>query len=111
MSEWLDIKELASYLHIKPKSLYSMASTGRIPSYKVNRLLRFKRSEIDSWMVRNRKPEVDQGEEVKRILAGKRRAEKAVDDIVNNAIESTKREGRKNKPNRGHGKENNHDTV
>jgi len=43
-----DIKDLSSYLKIKTKTLYAMIS--EIPHYRIGRLIRFKKEEIDSWL-------------------------------------------------------------
>jgi excisionase family DNA binding protein len=48
--EWLDIKELTLYLKIKEKTLYSLVAKGLIPCYRVNRLVRFRKDEIDQWI-------------------------------------------------------------
>ncbi len=44
------VKELSKYFQIKPSTLYSWASKGVIPHYKVHGLLRFKKEEIDRWV-------------------------------------------------------------
>lgn len=47
---FLSIKELSTYLGIKPSTLYAWSSRGIIPHYKVHGLLRFKKDEIDIWI-------------------------------------------------------------
>ena len=49
---FLNIHELAIYLGIKPKTLY--ARVQEIPHYKVGRLIRFKREDVDAWMERHK---------------------------------------------------------
>ncbi len=49
---FLNIHELAIYLGIKPKTLY--ARVQEIPHYKVGRLIRFKRDDVDAWMEQHR---------------------------------------------------------
>ena len=48
MAELWDIKELSAYLGIKRSTLY--AHIPEIPHYKINRLVRFRKSEIDAWL-------------------------------------------------------------
>lgn len=47
-----DIADLSSYLKIKVKTIYAMTSD--IPHYRVGKLIRFKKQEIDSWMENKR---------------------------------------------------------
>jgi len=47
---FFSIKELSTYLGIKPSTLYAWSSRGIIPHYKVHGLLRFKKDEIDVWI-------------------------------------------------------------
>jgi len=45
---YLTVNDLSTYLGIKPKTLY--ARVKEIPHYKVGRLIRFKREDVDTWM-------------------------------------------------------------
>ena len=47
---WLTVKELASYIKVKEKTLYNFISHGAIPHYRIGKLIRFKQSEIDIWI-------------------------------------------------------------
>ena len=47
---WLTVKELASYIKVKEKTLYGFVNQGSIPHYRVGKLIRFKQNEIDTWM-------------------------------------------------------------
>jgi excisionase family DNA binding protein len=47
-SPFMRIQELSGYLKIKVKTLYPMVPM--LPHYKVGRLVRFHRDEIDAWM-------------------------------------------------------------
>jgi excisionase family DNA binding protein len=51
-SGYLTIEELSAYLSIKPKTLY--ARVKEIPHYKVGRLVRFRKDDVDLWMERHR---------------------------------------------------------
>jgi excisionase family DNA binding protein len=51
---WLTVKELSGYLHIKGKTLYYLVQKSQIPHYRVNKIILFKRQEIDTWMEGNR---------------------------------------------------------
>jgi len=47
-----NIEDLSYYLKVKIKTLYAMIPD--IPHYRVGKLIRFKKQEIDSWMEGNR---------------------------------------------------------
>jgi excisionase family DNA binding protein len=53
--EFFDIQDLSRYVSIKPSTLYVMVEERNIPHYRVGRLIRFKRSEIDAWMEGNKR--------------------------------------------------------
>ena len=48
--EYLTIKELSTYLKIPAKTIYFKVSLQQIPYYRVGRLIRFRRDEIDEWL-------------------------------------------------------------
>ena len=48
-SDMMTIRELASYLKMAEKTLYRLASEGKLPGFKVGAAWRFGKSEIDKW--------------------------------------------------------------
>ena len=44
------VQELASYLRMKPLTIYKHASAGRLPGFKVGAHWRFKRDTINKWI-------------------------------------------------------------
>jgi excisionase family DNA binding protein len=118
-SPFMTIRELSGYLKIKVKTLYPMVPMLMLPHYKVGRLIRFRKDEIDLWMqnrrVSCREEEADKSNErdenagkkekgdAKRNDAKKRRPRKAgrptmmqntdVDRLVRRSIDQFK--GRK----------------
>ena len=50
--EILTIKELSQYLKLAEKTAYRLASEGRIPAFKVGGAWRFRKSEIDRWIIK-----------------------------------------------------------
>jgi excisionase family DNA binding protein len=85
VSEYLTIHEVADYLCIKTSSLYSKIA--EIPHYRIRRLLRFKKGDIDAWMETKREgiPHV-------RIRSVKRNVTD-IDKIVRRAIDAAKGTG------------------
>ena len=46
---WLTVREVCEIYKIKKSTLYLWANNGHIPCYKVGKVLRFKKEEIDEW--------------------------------------------------------------
>ena len=46
----LNVDEAAHLLGLKPKTVYEYSAAGIIPSVKVGRLRRFRRSELKAWV-------------------------------------------------------------
>ncbi len=47
----LKIKDIAEYLHVSEKTVYRWVRSGKIPNYKVNNQYRFKKAEIEKWVL------------------------------------------------------------
>lgn len=50
-SDIMTVKDLALYLKIAEKTAYRFASEGKIPGFKVGSAWRFRKAEIDKWIV------------------------------------------------------------
>jgi len=87
-NQFLTIKELSAYLHIKPATLY--AKVGDIPHYKVGRLVLFKREDVDQWMEGCRRDPVDVERMAKAILRSTDRGAMDVKNVVKKTIERAK---------------------
>lgn len=48
----MTVHELASYLRMKPVTIYKHAQGGKLPGFKVGATWRFKRKTIDSWIAK-----------------------------------------------------------
>jgi excisionase family DNA binding protein len=44
------VQELATYLRMKPVTIYKHAKAGKLPSFKVGAKWRFKKATIDRWI-------------------------------------------------------------
>ena len=57
----MTVKELADYLKIAEKTAYRFASEGKVPGFKVGSAWRFKKTEVDAWIINqtNSKKESD----------------------------------------------------
>lgn len=49
----LNIKEVASLLHVSEEEVQTWLDQGAIPSYKIQNEIRFSREEIENWVVRS----------------------------------------------------------
>jgi len=45
----LTVKDLSSFLHVHPKTIYKWTNEGRIPYVRINGLIRFDLKEIENW--------------------------------------------------------------
>ena len=92
-SAFLSIQWLSVYLGISPKSAYAMVEQDKVPHYRIGRLIRFKRSEIDAWMEGNRKDCVAPEKATRKMIRPGKRHKLDVDRIVRKAIDGTRGQG------------------
>ena len=48
----LTLEEVRGYLKIPKPTLYALAQSGRIPAAKIGRHWRFRKSDIDQWLMK-----------------------------------------------------------
>jgi excisionase family DNA binding protein len=92
-NEFLAIQDLSVHLKIKVKTLYCLVEENRIPHYRVGKLIRFKRSEIDAWMEGNKKGCVASEQVAMKALGPVRKPKIDIDRIVRKAIDGTRGQG------------------
>jgi excisionase family DNA binding protein len=86
-----DIEDLSKYLKVKIKTLYAM--THDIPHYRVGKLIRFRKQEIDSWMENKRFKGLNPINKSRNRIC--RRIETGhvhIDKLIRNAIDQNKNE-------------------
>ena len=88
---YLNVEEVSRYLGVKPSTIYQWAEEGKIPAYKVGRMWRFKKEEIDGWMESNRGNGTEGDKRAKRVLETAKSQKVDVDGIVRKAIEAVNR--------------------
>jgi excisionase family DNA binding protein len=52
--DWLSTKAAAARVGILPRTLYAIIDRGDVPAYKIGRLLRLRRHEVDDFLERCR---------------------------------------------------------
>jgi excisionase family DNA binding protein len=50
----LTTEEVLSYLKVTPRTIYRLIRTGELPALRVGRQWRFRRSDLDAWLERQR---------------------------------------------------------
>ena len=86
-----DIRDLSNYLKVKTKTLYALVP--ELPHYRVGKLIRFRKQEIDSWMEHHRGMACGQGIPSRnhRVRSpGKGHAD--IDRLIRKAIDQSKGE-------------------
>ena len=63
-----DHSELSEYVNMKRSTLYSMVESGEIAHYRVGRLIRFRKQDIDTWMESHRREGINVDRKAKGIL-------------------------------------------
>jgi excisionase family DNA binding protein len=91
--EFLNINEVSEYLGIKKTTLYFHAENGGIPHYRIGRLIRFKKQDVDQWMEGNKKEKINLSKMAIKILGKVPNRGGDVDSIVKKTIAETKKNG------------------
>lgn len=50
---WLSVGEIAAYLGVKQDTIYKWIDRKSMPAIKLGRLWKFRRAEVDSWVLAN----------------------------------------------------------
>jgi excisionase family DNA binding protein len=83
---FLNAAQLCEYLNLKPSTVYLKVATGDLPHYRIGRLIRFRKEEIDAWMERHL-GKSDANKESKTIRGGIKTATVDVNRIVEKTID------------------------
>jgi len=52
--EWLTIGNLQDWLGLSRSKTYELIRTGEIPSYKIGRVLRLRKQDVEQWLEQHR---------------------------------------------------------
>lgn len=56
----MTIRELAAYLKMAEKTLYRLAGEGTVPGFKVGGSWRFRKGEIDRWIIKQEQKKTEE---------------------------------------------------
>ena len=59
----MDIREVAVYLRLKESTVYTWAQEGILPAFRLGRLWRFRRTDLDAWLENHRHRPTEQESE------------------------------------------------
>jgi excisionase family DNA binding protein len=90
-SSFLSISEASEYLGVKTSTLYSLVERKKIPHYRIGRLIKFKKAEIDEWVHEHKVDNADLKKEASRILNAPHKPKIDVDVLVRRSIAESKR--------------------
>jgi excisionase family DNA binding protein len=85
------VGQVASYLSIKSSTIYTWAKTGEIPHYKIGKMVRFRKVDIDAWIEDHRRDGVSVEKKAKGILKAIGRPVVDIHSIVKKSIAEAKR--------------------
>ena len=54
MPHWMGTQEAARYIGVTPRTLYRFINDGAVPAYKMGRVIRLRRSDLDAFLEANR---------------------------------------------------------
>jgi excisionase family DNA binding protein len=90
LKEFLTIDDVSEYLSIKRSTLYSMVESGEIAHYRVGRLIRFKKQDVDVWMESQRKERIDTDKKARGVLKAMNRPVTDINSMVKKTIAEVK---------------------
>ena len=54
LPSFLTTDEVLSYLKVNPRTIYRLIRSGELPAIRIGRQWRFRRSDLDDWLERQR---------------------------------------------------------
>jgi excisionase family DNA binding protein len=52
--EWYTVEELQRWLRLGRSKTYELIRTGEVPSYRLGRIVRIRRQDVETWLEQNR---------------------------------------------------------
>ncbi len=89
INKLLTAEDVAAMINCGPSTIYEWAKSGRIPSLKLNGLVRFVPEEVQAWIQRNRQQASDPGNSLGHL--SQRVIGVSVDSIIRKAVDAEKK--------------------
>lgn len=86
LNDYLKIEAISAYLGLNVKTLYAMVESSSIPHYRIGRLIRFKKEDIDLWMEAKKVADRNPLAKSKRIFRSRSRNQ-YIDNIIRKTID------------------------
>ncbi len=67
-NDFLTVRQASQYLGVKPSSLYAMVERKEIPHYRVRRLIKFTKADLDAYLQKHKIDCIDIDRATNRIL-------------------------------------------
>lgn len=87
---FLTVIDIASFLNVRPSTIYQWTSLGGLPHYRFGRLLRFKRREVEAWAEKWRSKGIDINGKSRLNLKSPERKKLDIEQIIKRSIESVR---------------------
>ena len=87
---FLTVNMASHYLGIKPSTLYTMVERKEIPHYRIGRLIRFTKPDLDTFMQERRVDRIDIEKQARKILTHARIPKVDVDTLVKKTVADSK---------------------
>lgn len=84
--KFLTVPDVASILSVKQSTVYQWAKSGEIPHYRLGRIVRFKRKDVEAWVENFRKERVDKDRKAREIVREIGRQDQDIDPIIKKSI-------------------------
>jgi excisionase family DNA binding protein len=96
---FLNIDEASTYLNVKKSFLYSLVEGATIPYFRLNRLIRFRKDDLDRWMENHRQDPSEPNKRARAILKATNSDTIDIDRVMKKTIAEAK--GKCYPPNHG----------
>lgn len=85
------VNEVAFYLCVKPSTIYSWVKAEEIPHYRIGKMVRFKKKDVDLWMETHRREGIGMEKKARGVLRAINKPQMDVNHLVKKNIDEVKK--------------------